>query len=214
MKFPDVRTLLGTAVAALALSGAAQAQSYSFSCLTNNSAPNCATGEDQFSLTVSQSASGWTDFLFQNTGTSASSLTDIYFDWTSSTRYTTSNVQILNGSGVSFSWGASPANLPGSQGLNPVFTANLAADSNAPTQPNGVNPGEQVTFRFLTGYAGAGSDLYAGNLRVGVHAQGFANGGSESLVSLAAPVPEPGNIAMMLAGLAFVGVVVRRRRQA
>ena len=123
-------------------------------------------------------------------------------------------MQILNGSGVSFSWGASPANLPGSQGLNPVFTANLAADSNAPTQPNGVNPGEQVTFRFLTGYAGAASDLYAGNLRVGVHAQGFANGGSESLVSLAAPVPEPGNIAMMLAGLAFVGVVVRRRRQA
>ncbi len=212
MKLPDVRTLLGTAFAALALSGVAQAQSYSFNCLTNNSATDCATGEGQFSLTIAQSSSGWTDFLFRNIGTTASSMTDIYFDWARD-RYTTTNVQILNGTGVSFSWGASPANLPGSRGLDPDFTANLAADSNAPTQPNGVNPGEQVTFRFLTGYAGAASDLYSGDLRVGVHAQGFANGGSESLVTLATPVPEPGTVAMMLAGLAFVGAAVRRQRR-
>ena len=124
---------------ALLAFNSAEAQNYSFNCITNNTAADCATGEAQFAMSVT-SAAGVVNFLLTNTGPNASSITDVYFDWTSSTYALSQGVLTDSGAGVSFSWGASPPNLPGGKGIG--FSADLAADSNNPTQPMGVNPGE------------------------------------------------------------------------
>ena len=215
MQFSPVRTLVAAAVLSAGLSAVAQAQNYSFSCVSNNSTTNCATGEAQLGMTLTQ-GSGFVDFLFTNAGPLASSITDVYWDWTgAANRYTAG--AITSSSGVSFSWGASPSNLPSGNGLTPSFSANLGADSNAPTRPNGVNPTEWVSFRLLTGLTTTAADLASGSLRVGIHVQGFSGGGSESYVNrsttVVAPVPEPEAYALMLAGLGVVGVVARRKRK-
>lgn len=212
MQLKTAKSLIAGAAMALGLSTAAHAQTFSFGCVTFNSTANCATGSAQLGMSFTQGV-GYVDFMFTNTGTLASSITDIYFDWRDPAD-TFAQGQITNSTGVSFAWGATPPNLPGAQNLDPDFTANLAADSNTPVQQSGVNPGEWVSFRFLTGTTSTASDLYSGDLRVGLHVQGFANGGSESFVTVASPAPEPETYALMLAGLAMVGASVRRKRKA
>lgn len=203
---------------ALGLGGAAQAQNYSFSCISGNNASNCATGEAQLSMTVT-SGLGFVEFLFTNAGPLASSITDIYWDWTDDVqRLTEEGATITASGGVAYDWGASPGNLPSGNSLTPDFSAELAADSDAPTQPNGVNPTESVSFRFLTGLNDTtGADLLSGLLQIGIHVQGYAGGGSESFVNgtptITAPVPEPETYAMMLAGLGIVGFIARRRKR-
>jgi hypothetical protein len=71
-----------------------------------------------------------------------------------------------------------------------------------------------VTFRFAANGYGPKDDLYSGALRIGIHAQAFADGGSASFVTYAAPVPEPETYAMVLLGLGVVGFVARRRKGA
>lgn len=213
-----LRSAAVSATFALGLAGAAQAQNYSFSCVSGNSATNCATGTNQLSMTLTQGA-GFVDFRFSNTGPRASSITDIYWDWADGEALFDGSVgTISSSSGVSFNWGANPDNLPSGRSLTPRFSADLGADSNSPTQPNGVNPGEWVSFRFLTGVTSTATDLLNGDLRIGLHVQGFSNGGSESFVNgrstpIASPAPEPETYAMMLAGLAIVGGIARRKKQ-
>ena len=200
-----LRSLLVVPIAvALLAFGSAEAQNYSFNCITNNTAADCATGEAQFALSVTNGA-GVVNFLFTNTGPNASSITDVYFDWASSTYALGQGVLTDSGAGVSFSWGASPPNLPGGNGIG--FKADIAADSNNPTQPMGVNPGEWLNIAF-TSQADLITGLNSGDLRVGIHTQGYAGGGSESLV---APIPEPETYAMMLIGLTLLSFKARRR---
>jgi hypothetical protein len=202
-----MRRLLAVPISAalLAFGSVAEAQNYSFNCITNNSAADCATGEAQFALSVTTDA-GLVNFRFTNSGPSASSITDVYFDWASSTYALGQGVLTDSGAGVSFSWGASPQNLPGGNGIG--FTADISADSNNPTQPMGVNSGEWLNIAFTT-QADFITGLNSGDLRVGIHTQGYAGGGSESLVQ--APIPEPETYAMMLVGLTLLGFKARRR---
>jgi len=116
---------------------------------------------------------------------------------------------------VEFTALASPGNLPGGNEASPPFvtSADLSADSDPPAQPLGVNPGEQlvVTFTLLPGksYADAIAGLADGSLRVGIHVQGYQADGSESFVNT--PVPEPGTLTLVGAGLFVLGAVRRRR---
>jgi hypothetical protein len=202
--------LLRSAVAGVLVAAAlsAQAQNYSFDCLTGNRAADCAVGEAQLGLQVIDRGSS-VDLRFTNSGSAASSITDIYFDWLSATYELAAGSITDSGAGVSFSWGASPSNLPGG---NPIgFSANIAADSNTPTQPMGVNPGEWVNFNFAGSYANLLAGLNGEQLRIGVHVQGFYGGGSESFV--VTPVPEPEIYAMLLAGMGLMGLLARRRRR-
>jgi len=201
-----MRSLLAVPISAalFAFGSVAEAQNYSFNCITNNSAADCATGEAQLALSVT-TAAGLVNFRFTNSGPSASSITDVYFDWASSLYALGQGVLTDSGAGVSFSWGASPQNLPGGKGIG--FTADLSADSNSPTQPMGVNPGEWLNIAF-TSQADFITGLNSGDFRVGVHTHGYAGGGSESLV---APIPEPETYAMMLVGLTLLGFKARRR---
>lgn len=72
-------------------------------------------------------------------------------------------------------------------------------------QPNGVNPGESLSILFNTEpgfkepFNAVITDLQKRSLRVGIHGQGFTNGGSESFVNEA--VPEP--MTMLGSGIAL-----------
>jgi hypothetical protein len=67
-----------------------------------------------------------------------------------------------------------------------------------------------VTFVLIGGhtFADAIQDLNDGNLRVGIHVQGFGSGGSESFVNM--PMPEPGTFVPVAGGM-FALAAARRR---
>lgn len=139
------------------------------------------------------------DFTFKNVGAAASSITDVYWDDGSLLGI----FSITNTPGlVEFSSPATPGNPPGGNDADPDFnaTAGFSADSDPPAQPLGVNPGETLLVRFnLIGgqtFADAISELNANTLRIGIHVQGFASGGSESFIT-----PEPGTFGLLSCGL-------------
>jgi hypothetical protein len=137
------------AVAAVSLTPReAVANEFNFDCITGNSATDCAILESQ--LTVSITSTGSTvNFLFENSGPYASSITDIYFDDPPPLLNPLSaDISYLT-SGVSFSPSStskcSPDGLPGGNSYG--FTTAYCADSDSPkTQLNGVNPDEQLVL--------------------------------------------------------------------
>lgn len=225
---------------ALALSGlafsahvfAAASTTYSFVGVGDPSASsvNVATGMASLSVEVIDlgvAVSGNNQVAFRFTNASSSSLTDVYFD-----DGALLGISSISDSGttVDFSKLASPGNLPGGNNLTPGFTstAGFSADSNPPASPNGVTSGEWLTITFDLQ---SGKDYWSvidalalpnsggtGDLRIGLHVQSFADGGSESFVNapdgISAPVPEAETYAMLLVGLGLVGFMVSRRRQA
>jgi hypothetical protein len=86
----------------------------------------------------------------------------------------------------------------------------------APVQPNGINPGEWLKVRFALQsgktFSSVTNELNPANpdLRVGIHVQGFASGGSESFVAVPTPTSFAGGLAIM--GMVGAGQLLRRRR--
>jgi hypothetical protein len=210
--------VLLVAVSAI-LTTLAAADTVSFGpCITNNNVVDCNTNA-QYTVIVTAVGSAQVSFQFLNSGPAPSSITDIYFDDGSLLGIAT----ITNGTGTSFSQGASPGDLPGGNSISPAFvtTAGFLADSDPPAQPNGVNPGESVTiiFDLQSGqtFSDVQSELSSGALRIGIHVQGFTGGGSESFVNgppvTPQPIPEPATVLLLGTGLAGAATrLVRRRR--
>lgn len=165
-----------------------------FKNITANKVADAATGEAQLKVELS-CAEPTVSLKFTNSGPNASSITDIYIDESDLLNPGT----IQDGSGVDFEWGANPGDLPGGNNADPPFvgTRHLDADSDSPTQPNGVNPGEHVivNYSLLDGKtcASLSDDFDTGAFRIGIHVQGFDGGGSESFVN--GPPPPPANTA-------------------
>jgi len=223
----EVRTIrrnLSTAGLALviltAMGAPGQADLYYFKCITDNSAANAAIGEAQLSVDVTAGATAQqVRFDFYNIGPDASSITDIYFD----DGTLLGIAAVYNSTGVHFTQNmpgntVSPANLPGAHELTPPFeaVADFSADSDAPTQRNGVNPGETVgiLFNLQTGgtFDDVISELASRELRIGIKVQGFENGGSEGFVD-SPRVPLPGAVLLGSVGLGMAGWRLRGRKE-
>src|SRR5262245_23051793 len=72
---------LAVSVAALAAASApARAVSYGFGCITNSIAGDCAIGEAQMTVDVTDPGGNQIAFTFKNAGPAASSITDVYWD--------------------------------------------------------------------------------------------------------------------------------------
>jgi hypothetical protein len=227
---------------AVAFAGPASAaiKTYTFENITNNKATDAAIGEAQLSVKVFDHLSAASEFgllldedqvgfRFENSGPSASSITDVYFD----DGTLLGIASIHEGPGVRFSQGASPGNLPGGQSIGFQTTAGFLADSDSPhLKANGVEPGEYliIVFDLINGqdyydtidalaFGRTPPEGQDGSLRIGIHVQGFAGGGSESFVNSPPAdgvVPEPATLVLWsgLGLLAGCGALRRGRRQA
>ena len=190
----------------------ANALVYTFDNITNNLPGDAAIGEAQLFVDVTDAGTNQVLFTFRNIGPDASSICDVYFDDGILLRRITSidNSEI----GVSFSQNARPKDLPGGNGVGFEVTAGLSADSDSPTQPNGVNPGEflGILINLQTGFDfdDVLNNLYSGDLRIGIHVQGFESGGSESFIN-GAPIPEPAT--MLLFGSGLIGIAVSGKKR-
>ena len=159
--------------------------------ITNNNAADAGIGEAQLFVEVIDAGADQVTFRFMNTGPQACSIADVYFD----DGTLLGIADIINSSGVSFSQGATPHNLPGGNNVSPAFetTEDFSADSDPPVQPNGVNPGEQLSIVFDLkdgkAYSDVLDDLNSGDLRIGIHVQAFESGASESFVNNGPVVP-------------------------
>ncbi len=220
-----MKSIAGAAVLAVTLVvSAAQAATYNFVGVTSNSATNVNTGQSQLSVDVIDSGSGTVSFTFNNSGPLASSITDVY--WDDQAGVLRRMGSITGSTGVAYSQFASPGNLPGGSSIGfSVSPTGASADSNSGpggVMNNGVNPGEWLTivwslvggttFNDVLAALNLGGDQ-AGSLRIGVHVQGFSNGGSESFVNgTPAPVPVPAAGLLLAGGLGAMGLMRRRRK--
>lgn len=156
-----LKSFIGPAAVALTMAvAAAQAATWSFVGVTNNSATHTATGQSQLSVDVIDSGSGTVSFTFNNSGPLASSITDVCWDDPAGLLGTMGS--IAGSSGVSHAQHASPGNLPGGNTIGfSVSPSGASADSNPPVQPSGVNPGEWLTIVWSLVTGASYSDVLA-----------------------------------------------------
>jgi hypothetical protein len=204
----------------LAVLTAGAAQAISFTCIRNTgfNESECLIGEAQFSASLTDIGGGQALLTFSNSGPTASIIADVYID--DDAGAITGIASIQNGTGVDFSVGAAPPNLPGGNEVSPAFSASFSADANPPTgtNGNGVDPGQSVGLVLNLGngvtFAALEDAIETGSVRLGIHGQGLGtSGGSESFVNGGGggAVPEPG--AALLFGLGFATVALRNRRR-
>ena len=194
-------------------------EEFGFVNITGNNPIDAEAGEAQLFFDVTPAGANEALFTFFNIGPAESSITDIYFD---DSGFLSLIMVDDSESGVDFSPGGSPPNLPGGGSVMPPFEANvdLTISANPPPSSNGVNPGESVgvvyelgagvSFDYLIDPLIGGEDGVNEDLRVGIHVQGFDGGGSESFIG----VPDPATGLLLATATGLLGMARRRRTRA
>lgn len=191
-------------IAAPALAGI----SINFIGLTNTNSFTTSVGQSQLFMDVDVVGST-ASFVLSNTGPTASSATDIYFD----DDRLLGSAAVLNGPGTAFAQTVSPASLPGANLASPPFVTSesFASGGSGPFYSPGVNPHESVTVTIqLLGQKTINdviADLNSGALRVAVRVRGTETGGDETFINM----PIPG--APTIGALALGGLGMSRRRR-
>jgi hypothetical protein len=229
-------TILGLVLAlTIVLSGQVQAALFGFSNITNDATVNVA---NQLSVEVTNyTQEGDTTnsvlFTFSNSGPTASSITDIYFDDGALLGIAT----VINGTGVNMGYPTTPGDLPAGENLVPPFETTSYEHPQLPphfsagtTNTNyGVNPDESVGIVFDIGtnafedvinaiYVGLDPDNYIGasdndgwnapSLRIGLHVQSVENMDENSDSFIMTPVPQA--VILGLLGLGVAGIKLRK----
>jgi hypothetical protein len=209
-----LRCVLVALAAAFVLPAApAQALTLGFGCITDNLAGDCAIGEAQLSVEITDQGGGVVRFHFRNLGTEASVISEVYFDDGSLLAL----AAVVDGPGVDFEQDADPPNLPGGETVVPPFqvTEGFLAQSVPSPSMNGAGPGEWVAIDFtLQGgqtFADVLDDLDGGALRIGLHVIAFDSEGSESFVNVPEPAMALLGLSGFVAGLALARPVRPRR---
>jgi hypothetical protein len=190
--------------------------SYSFTQL-NAKEPGAVS--DQLKLTAIDGGRDRIDFTFYNSVGQKSSITDIYLTGTGGLLVLPGKITDQS-KDVSYSIGASPPNLPVGKAYD--FYATVAADSNPPTVPNGVNAvGEYVTWSFTMAsgisYESVIKAIDTGVLRFGLLVPGYS-GGSSSFInscglggcSQTPSVPLPASLWLMFGAIGGLAAFARR----
>lgn len=196
------------------LAPAAHASTLGFFGITSNDVGDVAIGEAQLTVDVTDPGGNQVLFTFLNAGPAASSIVQVYFDDGSLL-----GIASIDDSdpGVEYSQDASPPDLPGGENATPPFevTAGFLADADAGQggkQLHGVNPGESLGILFdlqdEQTFNNVIAELASGELRIGIHVQGFDSGGSESFINNPVPLPA----AVWLLGSALLALIGLRRR--
>lgn len=220
-------------VAMLSFAQSLSAVPYGFDRISSNASQNV---ESQLSVDVTSYTPAGSQqkvlFTFSNSGPTASSIADVYFDFSGlflgwqGAGATRNNNHLIdsdnNGgtAGVDFSVEASPANLPGGNSIS--FSADLGADSDSPVSANGVNPGETlgIILWLVSGssFTDVISALNNSSFRIGLHVQAIGTGGqSDAFVSIVPQTPPPVGVpdagtTLVLLGSGLIGVGALRRR--
>jgi hypothetical protein len=203
----------------LSISAFSNAANYSFGCISD-SPENCATAQTHLVVDVTTGASAdEVAFTFTNSDPLSSSITAVYFDDDSNSLMTMAG--ITTSSGASFSQGAKPKSLPGGKNVDWDSPQDFSAGSNPSRYHNGVNSSQEwLTVNFILNDGYSIADVYdalalgladPGGLRIGMHVQGFSNGGSISVVNNASPVPVPA-AAWLFGGALLSLISIKRQR--
>jgi hypothetical protein len=228
----------------VAFAGSARMSAMPFQ-LCLSAANQCVASPYQFMVTptLQDAKPNEMGFLFQNQGPLASSITAIYFESGFASIFTGPIRVGSSSAGVKFSAAeptnkVTPPDLPDRNATvgggftvakfdaitnGTVKAIPLAADSDSPTQPNGINPGEQL-FLYLTFLPGqqASGPRFMNNVdrfnvllwekptRIGIHVQGMAGDKSAAYIT-----PEPMSYGLGITiGTGLFILCSRRRQQA
>ena len=192
--------------ALLLLSAQSYAATYGFNVITNNGSYGTSF-ESMLEVDIN-SVGGNVAFTFRNLNADFQPyINGVYFDDNASVL---SNYVSFPSSG-DVVYQTKTTNLPAGNTIG--FDADWSFVADPPPTQNGINGGEEGTFVFSLLGGASFDDLIAaigtGDLRLGIHVQGFRDGSSESYVN---EVPEPSTYLLLAMGI--IGLMAYRKKAA